>query len=141
MSSDHPDGERVAGILLHPTSLPGVYGVGDLGDELVAFLDWAVSAGIRLWQVLPLNPPGYGHSPYGCLSSEAGNPLLISPQRMLQDRLITPGIVGEVPEFDPHHAEFDRVRIWKGRLLREAWSAFQSGDWPAMRRAVSHFEA
>ncbi|HUP44302.1 MAG TPA: 4-alpha-glucanotransferase, partial [Thermoanaerobaculia bacterium] len=47
----------------------------------------------------------------------------------------------EVPEFDPHHAEFDRVRIWKGRLLREAWSAFQSGDWPAMRRAVSHFEA
>ena len=62
---------RSAGVLLHPTSLPGRYGVGDLGDELIAFLDWAQTAGLRIWQVLPLNPPGYGNSPYGCLSSYA----------------------------------------------------------------------
>jgi 4-alpha-glucanotransferase len=59
---------RAAGVLLHPTSLPGPYGIGELSDELVAFLDWLASAGVRLWQVLPLNPPGYGNSPYGCHS-------------------------------------------------------------------------
>lgn len=133
--------QRLAGILLHPTSLPGRYGIGDLGDELISFLDWAAAAGFGLWQVLPLNPPGYGNSPYGCLSSVAGNPLLISPQRMLQDGLIAPEIVGEVPEFDTEHAQFEEVRVWKGRLLREGWSTFQNGDWPDMRRAVSHFEA
>ena len=140
----HPessDSQRVAGILLHPTSLPGPYGIGDLGDELIAFLDWLSSAGIRLWQVLPLNPPGYGNSPYGCLSSVAGSPLLISPQRLLQEGLITADEVGEVPPFDTTHAEFDHVRVWKGRLLRAAWRRFQEGDWPAMRRAVSQFEA
>ena len=72
-----PDTRRTAGILLHPTSLPGSYGVGELDDHAIAFLDWAQSAGMRIWQVLPLNPPGYGASPYGCLSSFAGNPLLI----------------------------------------------------------------
>src|SRR6266852_1293941 len=55
---------RTAGVLLHPTSLPGRFGIGDLGDELLAFLDWAHSAGLRVWQVLPLNAPGYGNSPY-----------------------------------------------------------------------------
>ncbi|HUP49387.1 MAG TPA: 4-alpha-glucanotransferase [Thermoanaerobaculia bacterium] len=134
-------GRRVAGILLHPTSLPGEYGVGDLGDELIAFLDWASSAGIGLWQVLPLNPPGYGQSPYDCLSSEAGNPLLISPQRLLQDGLITPEEVGDIPPFDAGHVQFDAVRVWKGRLLRAAWECFRQGAWPAMRRALSHFEA
>ena len=134
-------GSRVAGVLLHPTSLPSLYGIGDLGDELIAFLDWAASAGIGLWQVLPLNPPGYGNSPYGCLSSVAGNPLLISPQRLLQDGLITSEVVGAVPHFDDQHVEFDAVRIWKGRLLRAAWERFHSGDWPAMRRELSHFEA
>src|SRR5260370_25189930 len=79
---------RYAGVLLHPTSLPGRYGIGDLGDELIAFLDWAASAGMRVWQVLPLNPPGYGDSPYGCVSSFAGNPLLISPPRLLHAALV-----------------------------------------------------
>src|SRR5438445_965346 len=79
---------RTAGVLLHPTSLPGRFGIGDLGDELLTFLDWAQSAGLRIWQVLPLNAPGYGNSPYGCLSSYAGNPLLISPQRMLEEGLL-----------------------------------------------------
>src|SRR5713101_7730882 len=79
---------RTSGVLLHPTSLPGRFGIGDLGDELLAFLDWAHSAGLGIWQVLPLNAPGYGNSPYGCLSSYAGNPLLISPQRLVEDGLL-----------------------------------------------------
>src|SRR5439155_25003597 len=103
------DGARAAGVLLHPTSLPGSYGVGDLGDELTAFLDWAVTAGMRIWQTLPLNPPGYGNSPYGCLSSFAGNPLLISPQRLLQDSLLPSHAADDVPQFADDHVEFDRV--------------------------------
>src|SRR5258707_15183820 len=79
---------RTAGVLLHPTSLPGRFGIGDLGDELLTFLDWAHSAGLGIWQVLPLNAPGYGNSPYGCLSSYAGNPLLISPQRLVESGLL-----------------------------------------------------
>src|SRR5437764_7350425 len=107
------DGARAAGVLLHPTSLPGSYGVGDLGDELTAFLDWAVTAGMRIWQTLPLNPPGYGNSPYGCLSSFAGNPLLISPQRLLQDSLLPSHAADDVPQFADDNVEFDRVAEYK----------------------------
>jgi len=117
-SSQTPSEHRAAGVLLHPTSLPGRYGIGDLGDELIAFLDWAASAGMRNWQVLPLNPPGYGNSPYGCVSSFAGNPLLISPQRLLQAHL------PDVPSFDDGHVEFDRVAAFKYELLRTAWTRF-----------------
>src|SRR5260370_30139942 len=100
---------RYAGVLLHPTSLPGRYGIGDFGDELIAFLDWAASAGMRVWQVLPLNPPGYGYSPYGCISSFAGNPLLISPQRLVEQDLLPASAVEGLPEFPDDHIDFDRV--------------------------------
>jgi 4-alpha-glucanotransferase len=117
-TSTHSPGERhAAGVLLHPTSLPGRYGIGDLGDELIAFLDWAASAGMRLWQVLPLNPPGFGASPYGCVSSFAGNPLLISPDRLLDS-------VENVPHFDDDHVQFDRVAPFKFELLRIAYQRF-----------------
>jgi len=120
----HREATRVAGVLLHPTSLPGIYGVGDLGDEVVAFLDWAASAGMRMWQMLPLNPPGFGASPYGCLSSFAGNPLLISPQRLLQDELLDPDDVADVPRFSDEHVEFERVSEYKSALLRSSWKHF-----------------
>src|SRR5450755_293136 len=119
------DPKRSAGVLLHPTSLPGLYGAGDLGDELIAFLDWAASAGMHLWQVLPLNPPGYGNSPYNCVSSISGNPLLISPQRLLQEHLILPEDVADVPSFALDHADFDRVVTWKTAVLRKAWKRFE----------------
>src|SRR5687768_9226381 len=69
---------RNSGILLHPTSLPGDFGVGDLGPEAYKFVDFLVSAGQSLWQVLPLGPTGYGDSPYACYSAFAGNTLLVS---------------------------------------------------------------
>src|SRR5215212_7543415 len=118
------DDRRAAGVLLHPTSLPGRYGIGDLGDELVAFLDWASSAGMKLWQVLPLNPTGYGYSPYGCLSSFAGNPLLISPQRLLQDDLLEPEDVTDVPSFPTDHVDFERAAAYKLELLRMSWKRY-----------------
>ena len=75
---------RSSGILLHPTSLPGPFGVGDLGPEAEKFLDWAAAAGQTLWQILPIGPTG-GGSPYTSLSAFAGNPLWISPERLVED--------------------------------------------------------
>jgi 4-alpha-glucanotransferase len=140
-TSVHPaaDSRRVAGVLLHPTSLPGSYGIGDLGDEAVAFLDWAQSAGMRVWQVLPLNPPGYGSSPYGCLSSFAGNPLLISPQRLLQEGLLDADDVAELPRFSNEHVEFDRVHEYKFGLLRRSWEHFQERASDELLAALSAF--
>ena len=129
---------RTAGVLLHPTSLPGRYGIGDLGDELVEFLDWAKSAGVGLWQLLPLNPPGYGNSPYGCHSSYAGNPLLISPQKLVRDGLL-PGL-HDVPDFPDDRVDFDRVAPFKMELLRESWRHFNTRGREDHRYALERFE-
>jgi 4-alpha-glucanotransferase len=80
-----------AGVLLHPTSLQGPWGVGTLGDETAAFLDWLREAGFTWWQVLPMNPTGFGNSPYQPLSSFAGNPLLVSPGVLHRMGLLTAG--------------------------------------------------
>ena len=125
---------RAAGLLLHPTSLPGRFGIGDFGDELIAFLDWAKSAGIRLWQILPLNPPGYGNSPYGCHSSYAGNPLLISPQRLRDDGLLPERALDDVPEFPDHSVDFDRVAPFKNHVLRQSFKHFR-----LRRRSEHHY--
>ena len=81
-------GGRSAGILLHPTSLPGPYGVGELGREAVAFLDFLAETGQTVWQVLPLGPTGYGDSPYQCFSAFAGNPILVSLERLRDQGLL-----------------------------------------------------
>jgi 4-alpha-glucanotransferase len=132
------DVNRRAGILLHPTSLPGRYGVGDLGAELIAFLDWAERAGMRVWQVLPLNPPGYGYSPYGCISSFAGNPLLISPDRLVESDLLPS--IGKVPEFPDDHVDFDRVTSFKNELLRASFAHFEENGRNDQRTALKRFE-
>ena len=136
-SQPHDLKQRNAGVLLHPTSLPGPYGIGDLGDELISFLDWAASAGMRLWQVLPLNPPGFGNSPYGCHSSFAGNPLLISPQRLMQRHLLPK--IDRVPRLPSDHVDFTRVHRWKDALLRKAWKHFEQHGAPDQREDLSRF--
>ena len=111
--------ERSSGVLLHPTSLPGPYGIGDLGPEVDRWLDWLAGTGSRLWQVLPLGPTSYGDSPYQCFSSAAGNPLLISPELLVEDGLLTPGEIA----LDTHPAggiDYGTVIGWKGRLLATA---------------------
>jgi 4-alpha-glucanotransferase len=80
---------RSSGVLLHPTSLPGRFGIGDLGPGAIDFLDFLEAARQRLWQVLPLGPTGYGDSPYQCFSAFAGNPLLVSLDRLIEDGLLT----------------------------------------------------
>jgi 4-alpha-glucanotransferase len=131
---------RSAGVLLHPTSLPGRYGIGDLGDELIAFLDWAASAGLSLWQVLPLTPPGYGHSPYGCLSSFAGNPMLVSPQRLMQASLLPEHAAGDVPPFNDDRIDFNAVAALKMKLLDLSWQHFNEHGSDDQRHALSAFE-
>ena len=81
--------KRLSGVLLHPTSFPGPYGIGDLGPEAYKFVDFLVAAGQSLWQVLPLGPTGYGDSPYACYSAFAGNTLLISPEQLVNEGLLS----------------------------------------------------
>ena len=88
---------RSSGLLLHPTSLPGPFACGDLGLAAHAFVDFLADAGQSLWQVLPLGPTGYGDSPYQCFSAFAGNPLLVSPQRLAADGLLTRDDVARLP--------------------------------------------
>ena len=132
--------DRVAGVLLHPTSLPGRFGIGDLGAETIRFLDWAKSAGLKMWQILPLNPPGYGNSPYGCLSSYAGNAMLISPDHLVRDGFLTESALAEVPAFPDDHVDFDGVTTAKVRLLRLSFSAFETGGTDAHRAELADFE-
>ena len=138
-SVQEPKTTRTAGVLLHPTSLSGRFGIGDLGDELLSFLDWAHSAGLRLWQVLPLNAPGYGNSPYGCLSSYAGNPLLISPERLVECGLLPTDALNEVPAFAEDFVEFDRVHAFKQNLLQQSFEHFAEYGSDEQRQALAAF--
>ena len=116
--------ERTAGILLHPTSLPGRFGVGDFGPEADRFLDWLVEAGQTWWQILPLGPPEAHDSPYNCLSAFAGNPLLISPELLVEDALLEPAELDGPPAGPPGRVDFAAVAAWKEPLLRRSWERF-----------------
>lgn len=128
---------RRSGILLHPTSLPGRYGVGDLGPAAYHFVDWLHDAGQRLWQVLPLGPTGYGDSPYQSFSAFAGNPLLISPDRLEAQGLLTSADLASVPAFSHDHVDFGNVIPWKKGVLRAAFEHFKQGDQTALERWAS----
>ena len=93
---------------------------------------------MRVWQVLPLNPPGYGYSPYGCISSFAGNPLLISPDRLVESDLLPS--IGKVPEFPDDHVDFDRVTSFKNELLRASFAHFEENGRNDQRTALKRFE-
>lgn len=134
------DLDRSCGILLHPTSLPGPYGVGDLGPEAFRFVDWMHSAGARLWQVLPLGPVGYGESPYQLFSAFAGNPLLISPDLLVKRGYLSPADVAN-PPFQDGAVEFEKVLPWKRALLQKAFAGFHTRATPADRDALAAFVA
>src|SRR5438552_9560371 len=108
---------RASGILLHPTSLPGPFGVGDLGPEAYAFANFLVASGQSLWQVLPLGPTGYGDSPYACYSAFAGNTLLISPEQLLNEVLLAKEDLASIPASAPGRVDFESVHESKNALL------------------------
>ena len=119
--------ERAAGVLLHPTALTSRFGIGDLGENSFRYVEWLAEAGVRWWQILPLTPPGAGESPYASLSVFAGNPLLISPEQLIEDGLLDASELEPVPDFTPWAVDYPQVKVYKTRLLELAWKRFQTG--------------
>ena len=132
---------RASGILLHPTSLPGPYGIGELGGAAYRFLDYLVSAGQSLWQVLPLGPTGYGDSPYACFSSFAGNPLLISLDTLVEWGALERRDLDGAPEFARDRVDFGPLIEWKTPLLRKAAARFLDSVGGEQRRSFESFIA
>src|SRR5499425_2414018 len=121
-----PSGYRASGVLLHVTSLPSPYGIGDVGPSAIAWVDRLQEAGQTYWQSLPLGPTGYGDSPYQALSSFAGNTLLISPDWLIEDGLIGANdCAGHW--FSPTWVDYDAVKRFKDGLLKTAFRSFVAG--------------
>ena len=116
--------DRASGVLLHFTSLPSRYGIGDFGKEAYNFVDFLKRANQKLWQLLPLNPPDYGGSPYKCFSAFAGNALLISIDKLIQDDLLREEEVTNIPNFNETKVEFSKVIIFKNELFLKAFNRF-----------------
>src|SRR5215210_661837 len=117
--------KRSSGILLHPTSLPGRFGIGDLGGEAYGFVDWLAAAGQTFWQVMPLGPTGYGDSPYSSFSAFAGNTNLISPERLAEDGLLSSDDLAGFPALSQERVQFGEVIKRKGALLEKAYENFK----------------
>ncbi|MFN6463667.1 MAG: 4-alpha-glucanotransferase [Nostoc sp. DedVER02] len=116
---------RSSGILLHPTSFPSRFGVGDLGLEAYRFIDFLKETHQQYWQVLPLGPTGYGNSPYMCYSAMAGNPLLVSPEKLRDEGLLTEEDFANLPGFPVEKVDFDQVVPIKIELLKKACENFK----------------
>jgi len=119
-------GCRTSGVLMHVTSLPSPFGIGDVGPAAFAWVDQLHDAGQRWWQALPLGPTGCGNSPYSCLSSFAGNALLVSPDLLIQDGLLSTRDCEPGRRFPKSAVDFDAVIAFKHRLLDQAWRNFDS---------------
>ena len=130
---------RASGILLHPTSLTGPYGIGDLGTEAVRFVDFLVEAGQTYWQVLPLGPTGYGDSPYQSFSAFAGNMLLVSPELLVEDGLVDARSLNDKPDFPAATVDFGAVYRWKTELLAAAYDRFRRGAGNGIRGDLEVF--
>jgi len=120
--------ERNAGILLHPTSFPGPFGIGDIGPEAYRWVDFLKLSGTRYWQILPLGPTGYGDSPYQCFSAFAGNPFLVSPEILLDEGLLEQRDLRGKPKFPKGRIDFGPTIIWKNQLLDKAFDHFIDGN-------------
>ncbi len=123
--------ERESGVLLHPTSLPSKYGIGELGSEAYEFVDFLVRSRQKLWQILPLGPVGYGESPYQCFSAFAGNTMIISIEKLMEQKLLVQEDIGLLPDFNGKLVEFEKVKDFKCRLYRKAFESFKSAGYNA----------
>ncbi len=130
---------RASGILLHPTSLPGEFGIGDLGDEAAGFIDFLSAGKQGLWQVLPLGPTGYGDSPYQCFSAFAGNTLLISPRRLVQTALLSSDDLKSHPEFAAERVQYGLAHEFKTALLKKAYENFRQAMDGKLHAAFQEF--
>ena len=133
--------ERSSGILFHPTSLPGKYGIGTLGKEAYAFIDFLKKSRQKLWQIFPLGPTGYGDSPYQSFSSFAGNPYLIDFDLLIEAHLLSEEDLRDVFFGDnEEYIDYGAVYNQKYPLLRKAYENFKSSDNHEMRENLEHFK-
>ncbi len=130
---------RSSGILCHVTSLPGRWGMGDLGSVAYRFVDWLASAGQGLWQVLPLGPPGFGESPYQSYSAFAGNPLLVGLDRLAEEGWLSRKELDAAPAFDRHAVEFERVGPFREACLIRAFDEFRKSASSSQRAEFDAF--
>ncbi|HWQ84515.1 MAG TPA: 4-alpha-glucanotransferase, partial [Anaerolineales bacterium] len=140
-SSEPPDktAKRASGILLHPTSLPGRFGIGDLGEAAYHFVDFLADSRQQLWQIMPLGPTSYGDSPYQALSAFAGNPLLINLERLIEEHCLAPWDFDGGPVFPEHQVDYGAVINFKQRLLHLAYANFKNNASPAQNAALAGF--
>ena len=117
---------RTSGILLHPTSFPSRFGIGDLGFEAYQFVDFLVDSGQQLWQILPLGPTGDSNSPYASYSAMAGNPLLLSPELLVEKGFLAQEDLLNLPEYNNVTVDFERVIQTKMPLLQKAFKNFKA---------------
>src|SRR5215469_18614339 len=133
-----PPEYRGSGVLLHVTSLPSRYGIGDLGASAFSWIDRLHDAGQAWWQALPLGPTGYGNSPYQSLCSFAGNGLLISPECLVSDGLLVKSDCVSA-DFPSDLVDYDSVVPFKERLFEKAWVRLTSGERSDLRTAYNEF--
>jgi 4-alpha-glucanotransferase len=131
--------ERGSGILLHPTSLPGRYGIGTLGREAMDFIDFLANAKQKYWQILPLGPTGYADSPYQCFSSFAGNPLLINLELLVQEKLLKSSDLLPMRSFDDGPVDFGKLILVKYPVLKKAAVNFNANATDEERQAFHVF--
>ena len=130
---------RSSGILLHPTSLPSRHGIGDLGQEAYHFIDFLAACKQSLWQVMPLGPTSFGDSPYQCLSSCAGNTMLVSPDKLIDDGLLPRDWLGDVPVFPNDKVDYGPVIDWKTSVLWKAFEHFKQKGEGRLRQRFDRF--
>src|SRR5262249_34615344 len=136
--SDKPPSPRSAGILLHPTSLPGPFGIGDLGPAAHQWIDALARARQTWWQILPLGPTGFGDSPYQCFSAFAGNPNLVSPELLVRDGLLKDtDLMGS--HFPADRVDYGPVIQFKNHILHRAWDTFRGKSSGPLRSAFEDF--
>lgn len=130
---------RSSGVLLHPTSFPSRFGIGDLGLEAYKFIDFLEQTYQQYWQVLPLGPTGYGNSPYMCYSALAGNYLLISPDKLLDEGLLAGEDFANLPGFPTHTVDFEQITPIKLALLKKASENFKVKASPIQQKEFEGF--
>ena len=118
--------ERLSGILIHPTSFPGKYGCGDLGDGAYKVIDTLKAAGQKILQILPLGPTGFGDSPYQAFSAFAGTPYIISFDKLIADGYLTEEDLSDYPTFDPAKVDYGMIYVENFKVLRKAFAKFQA---------------
>jgi 4-alpha-glucanotransferase len=131
--------QRGSGILLHPTSLPGRFGIGDLGPQAYEFVDKLVAAGQTYWQILPLGPTGWGDSPYSAYSAFAGNTLLISPEELAKIGLLTADDMTSSPGTDAERIDYGAAHETKSAILERALEHFNEGANGTLRGEYDEF--